>query len=438
MEKKDIQSTKVTPPLSTREGLGEGLFPILGKILYGKYPLVYLDNAATTQKPRCVVEAMTEEYYNVNANVHRGVHFLSQQATELHEASRETVRRFLNARSASEIVFTRGTTESINLVAACFGQAFMKEGDEVIVSEMEHHSNIVSWQLLQARQGIRLRVCPISDDGRLCMEEYRKLFNERTRIVSVAHVSNVLGTVNPVNEIIRIAHEHDVPVMIDGAQSAPHFKVDVQAMDCDFFAFSGHKMYGPTGVGVLYGKERWLEQLPPYQGGGEMIDRVTFDHTTFERLPFKFEAGTPDYVATNGLARAIDYLETLGMDNIAAHEQDLTRYAMQRLGEIEGMHIYGTPLSAMQSGADIHDAVISFNIQQPSSTPQHPSYIHHLDLGTLLDRLGIAVRTGHHCAQPLMDRLGILGTVRASFALYNTREEVDVLAKGIARVAQMF
>ena len=270
------------------------------------------------------------------------------------------------------------------------------------------------------------------------IDEYERLFNERTRIVSVAHVSNVLGTVNPVNEIIRIAHEHDVPVMIDGAQSAPHFKVDVQAMDCDFFAFSGHKMYGPTGVGVLYGKERWLEQLPPYQGGGEMIDRVTFEHTTFERLPFKFEAGTPDYVATNGLARAIDYLETLGMDNIAAHEQDLTRYAMQRLGEIEGMHIYGTPLSAMQSGADIHDAVISFNIQQPSSTPQHPSYIHHLDLGTLLDRLGIAVRTGHHCAQPLMDRLGILGTVRASFALYNTREEVDVLAKGIARVAQMF
>jgi cysteine desulfurase/selenocysteine lyase len=278
----------------------------------------------------------------------------------------------------------------------------------------------------------------MTDDGQLQMDEYERLFNKRTRIVSVAHVSNVLGTVNPVNEIIRIAHEHDVPVMIDGAQSAPHFKVDVQAMDCDFFAFSGHKMYGPTGVGVLYGKERWLEQLPPYQGGGEMIDRVTFEHTTFERLPFKFEAGTPDYVATNGLARAIDYLETLGMDNIAAHEQDLTRYAMQRLGEIEGMHIYGTPLSAMQSGADIHDAVISFNIQQPSSTPQHPSFIHHLDLGTLLDRLGIAVRTGHHCAQPLMDRLGILGTVRASFALYNTREEIDVLANGIARVAQMF
>ena len=412
-------------------------FPILSREVYGK-PLVYLDNAATTQKPRQVVDALVEEYYNVNANVHRGVHYLSQQATDLHEAARERVRQFINAEKTEEIVFTRGTTESLNLVAATFAEQFMKEGDEVIVSVMEHHSNIVPWQLQASKRGIRLRVIPMTDDGQLQMDEYERLFNDRTRIVSVAHVSNVLGTVNPVDEIIRIAHKHDVPVMIDGAQSAPHFKVDVQAMDCDFFAFSGHKMYGPTGVGVLYGKERWLEQLPPYQGGGEMIDRVTFEHTTFERLPFKFEAGTPDYVATNGLARAIDYLETLGMDNIAAHEQDLTRYAMQRLGEIEGMHIYGTPLSAMQSGADIHDAVISFNIQQPSSTPQHPSYIHHLDLGTLLDRLGIAVRTGHHCAQPLMDRLGILGTVRASFALYNTREEVDVLANGIARVAQMF
>ena len=412
-------------------------FPILSREVYGK-PLVYLDNAATTQKPRQVVDALVEEYYNVNANVHRGVHYLSQQATDLHEAARERVRQFINAEKVEEIVFTRGTTESLNLVAATFAEQFMKEGDEVIVSVMEHHSNIVPWQLQASKRGIRLRVIPMTDDGQLQMDEYERLFNKRTRIVSVAHVSNVLGTVNPVDEIIRIAHEHDVPVMIDGAQSAPHFRVDVQAMDCDFFAFSGHKMYGPTGVGVLYGKERWLEQLPPYQGGGEMIDRVTFDHTTFERLPFKFEAGTPDYVATNGLARAIDYLETLGMENIAVHEQDLTRYAMQRLGEIEGMHIYGTPLSAMQEGATIHDAVISFNIQQPSSTPQHPSYIHHLDLGTLLDRLGIAVRTGHHCAQPLMDRLGILGTVRASFALYNTREEVDVLAKGIARVAQMF
>ena len=405
-------------------------FPILSRQVYGR-PLVYLDNAATTQKPRQVVDALVEEYYNVNANVHRGVHYLSQQATDLHEAARERVRQFINAEKTEEIVFTRGTTESLNLVAATFAEQFMSEGDEVIVSVMEHHSNIVPWQLQAAKRGIRLRVIPMTDDGQLQMDEYERLFNERTRIVSVAHVSNVLGTVNPVADIIRIAHEHNVPVMIDGAQSAPHFKVDVQAMDCDFFAFSGHKMYGPTGVGVLYGKEQWLEQLPPYQGGGEMIDRVTFEHTTFERLPFKFEAGTPDYVATNGLARAIDYMETLGMDNIAAHEQQLTRYAMQRLGEIEGMHIYGAPLTAMQNGAATHDAVISFNIQ-------HPTPIHHLDLGTLLDRLGIAVRTGHHCAQPLMDRLSILGTVRASFALYNTQEEVDTLAEGIKRVAQMF
>lgn len=412
-------------------------FPILSRQVYGR-PLVYLDNAATTQKPRQVVDALVEEYYNVNANVHRGVHYLSQQATDLHEAARERVRQFINAEKTEEIVFTRGTTESLNLVVATFAEQFMSEGDEVIVSVMEHHSNIVPWQLQAAKRGIRLRVIPMTDDGQLQMDEYERLFNERTRIVSVAHVSNVLGTVNPVADIIRIAHEHNVPVMIDGAQSAPHFKVDVQAMDCDFFAFSGHKMYGPTGVGVLYGKEQWLEQLPPYQGGGEMIDRVTFEHTTFERLPFKFEAGTPDYVATNGLARAIDYLETLGMDNIAAHEQQLTRYAMQRLGEIEGMHIYGAPLEAMQKGTATHDAVISFNIQHSTSNTQHPTLIHHLDLGTLLDRLGIAVRTGHHCAQPLMDRLSILGTVRASFALYNTQEEVDTLAEGIKRVAQMF
>ena len=456
MEKKDIQSTKVTPPLSTREGLGKGLFPILGKILYGKYPLVYLDNAATTQKPRCVVEAMTEEYYNVNANVHRGVHFLSQQATELHEASRETVRRFLNARSASEIVFTRGTTESINLVASCFGQAFMKEGDEVIVSEMEHHSNIVSWQLLQARQGIRLRVCPISDDGRLCMEEYRKLFNERTRIVSLTHVSNVLGTVNPVRDIVRIAHEHGVPVLIDGAQSTPHMPIDVQELDCDFFAFSGHKIYGPTGIGVLYGKEEWLDRIPPYMGGGEMIKTVSFEKTTFNDLPYKFEAGTPDYVASTGLARALDYVSSIGFDAIEAHERDLTAYAFKRLSEIEGMHIFG-PKDIKE-----HDAVISFLVKTPSNSPlkgekqsstaagevnQSPlplregwggSFIHHLDMGTLLDRLGIAIRTGHHCAEPLMRRLGIEGTCRASFALYNTREDVDALVAGIRRVSQMF
>jgi cysteine desulfurase/selenocysteine lyase len=396
-------------------------FPILTKTIYGKYPLVYLDNAATTQKPRQVVEAMTEEYYNVNANVHRGVHFLSQQATELHEGSRETVRKFLNARSTAEIIFTRGTTESINLVAQCFSDAFMKEGDEVIVSEMEHHSNIVSWQL-QQRKGIKLRVIPITDDGLLRLDEYEKLFNEHTKIVSVTHVSNVLGTINPVKEIIRIAHEHGVPVLIDGAQSTPHMKVDVQELDCEFFAFSGHKIYGPTGIGVLYGKEEWLEKLPPYMGGGEMIKNVSFERTTFNELPFKFEAGTPDYVASTGLARALDYVSVVGMDVIEARERDLTQYAMQQLNQIEGMHIFG-PKDINQ-----HDAVISFQVGN----------IHHLDMGTLLDRLGIAVRTGHHCAEPLMHRLGIEGTCRASFALYNTREEVDALVAGIQRVKQMF
>lgn len=396
-------------------------FPILTKTIYKKYPLVYLDNAATTQKPRQVVEAMTEEYYNVNANVHRGVHFLSQQATELHEGSRETVRKFLNARSTNEIVFTRGTTESINLVAQCFSDAFMKEGDEVIVSEMEHHSNIVSWQL-QQRKGIKLRVIPITDDGLLRLDEYEKLFNEHTKIVSVTHVSNVLGTINPVKEIIRIAHEHGVPVLIDGAQSTPHMKVDVQELDCEFFAFSGHKIYGPTGIGVLYGKEEWLEKLPPYMGGGEMIKNVSFERTTFNELPFKFEAGTPDYVASTGLARALDYVSAVGMDVIEARERDLTQYAMQQLNQIEGMHIFG-PKDINQ-----HDAVISFQVGN----------IHHLDMGTLLDRLGIAVRTGHHCAEPLMHRLDIEGTCRASFALYNTREEVDALVAGIQRVKQMF
>ena len=394
-------------------------FPILGREVYGK-PLVYLDNGATTQKPRSVVEAMTHEYYNVNANVHRGVHFLSQQATELHEQARETVRRFLNARSTAEIVFTRGTTESINLVATTFGDAILKEGDEVIVSEMEHHSNIVSWQLVQARKGIRLRVIPITDEGELRLDEYEKLFNERTRLVSITHVSNVLGTVNPVKEMIRTAHDHGVPVLVDGAQSTPHFAVDVQDLDCDFFAFSGHKIYGPTGIGVLYGKEEWLDRLPPYMGGGEMIQNVSFERTTFNELPYKFEAGTPDYVATTGLARALDYVTALGMDNIYAHEQALTDYAMEQMATIEGMRFIGTPMHK--------DAVISFLVGD----------IHHLDLGTLLDRLGIAVRTGHHCAEPLMRRMGIEGTVRASFGLYNTFEEVDALVAGIRRVARMF
>ena len=394
-------------------------FPILGREVYGR-PLVYLDNAATVQKPRCVVEAMADEYYNVNANVHRGMHFLSQQATELHEAARETVRRFLNARSTAEVVFTRGTTESINLVASCFGEAFMREGDEVIVSEMEHHANIVSWQLVQARKGIRLRVIPMNDRGELLLDEYEKLFNERTRIVSVTHVSNVLGTVNPVRRMIETAHAHGVPVLVDGAQSAPHMAVDVQALDCDFFAFSGHKVYGPTGIGVLYGKESWLDRLPPYMGGGEMIGHVSFDHTTFAGLPLKFEAGTPDYVASTGLARALDYVSRLGMDRIQAHERELTRYALKRLRRIPDMRILGE--------AEEHDAVVSFLVGN----------IHHLDMGTLLDRLGIAVRTGHHCAEPLMRRLGVEGTVRASFGLYNTMAEVDALAEGVERVAKMF
>lgn len=396
-------------------------FPILSRQVYNR-PLVYFDNAATTQKPRCVVEAMTDEYYNVNANVHRGVHYLSQQATELHEASRETVRAFINARSTNEIVFTRGTTESANLIASSFAEAFMHEGDEVIVSTVEHHSNIVPWQLQAARRGIAMRVIPMHDDGTLDLEAYARLFTPQTRIVSVTHVSNVLGTVNDVGRIVSIAHDHGVPVMIDGAQSTPHFAVDMQKLDCEFFTFSGHKVYGPTGIGVLYGKEEWLDRLPPYQGGGEMIESVTFEKTTFERLPFKFEAGTPDYVASHGLATALDYVSRLGIDNISAHEHDLVSYAMRRMQEIEGMHIFG-PQSAEKK-----DAVISFRLRD----------IHHLDMGTLLDRLGIAIRTGHHCAQPLMQRLGVAGTARASFALYNTREEIDSFVAAIERVGQMF
>lgn len=394
-------------------------FPILTREIYGR-PLVYLDNGATTQKPRQVVEAMVDEYYNVNANVHRGVHFLSQQATDLHEASRETVRRFINAQSTSEILFTRGTTESINLLAFSFGEAIVKEGDEVVVSAMEHHSNIVPWQMMCERKGAQLRVIPMTDDGELQLEALEGLLNEKTRIVCCTQVSNVLGTVNPVKEVVRMAHEKDIPVLIDGAQSVPHMKVDVQDLDCDFFAFSGHKVYGPTGVGVLYGKEEWLEKLPPYQGGGEMIKNVSFEKTTYNDLPYKFEAGTPDYVATHALAIALDYVSGLGMENIEAHEQELTRYALERMQQIEGMHIFG--------GAKERDAVISFQVGD----------IHHLDMGTLLDRLGIAVRTGHHCAEPLMRRLGIEGTVRASFGLYNTKAEVDALVEGIERIRRMF
>lgn len=394
-------------------------FPILSRTVYDK-PLIYLDNGATTQKPRCVVDAMVDEYYSVNANVHRGVHFLSQQATNLHEASRETVRRFINARSTSEIVFTRGTTESINLVAATFADSQMKEGDEVIVSVMEHHSNIVSWQLQAARKGIVLKVIPMNDKGELLLDEYEKLFSPRTRLVSVTHVSNVLGTINPVKKMIEMAHAHNVPILIDGAQGIPHMKVDVQDLDADFYVFSGHKVYGPTGVGVLYGKEAWLDKLPPYQGGGEMIQNVSFEKTTFNELPFKFEAGTPDYIGTTALAKALDYVSAIGMENIAAHEHELTVYAMQRLKEIPEMRIFGE--------AEHKDGVISFLVGN----------IHHFDMGTLLDRLGIAVRTGHHCAEPLMHRLGIEGTVRASFGLYTTKEEIDTLVAGVSRVSRMF
>lgn len=394
-------------------------FPILQRDVYGR-PLVYLDNAATTQKPRSVVEAISNEYFSTNANVHRGVHFLSQKATDLHEAARERVRQFINARSTAEVLFTRGTTESLNLVASSFGEAFLKEGDEVIVSVMEHHSDIVPWQLLRERKGIVIRVIPMDDSGRLDLEAYERLFSERTRLVCVAHVSNVLGTVNPVKQMAATAHAHGAYMLVDGAQSIPHFKVDVQDLDCDFLTFSGHKIYGPTGIGVLYGRESLLEKMPPYQGGGEMIARVTFEHTTYERLPYKFEAGTPDYVGTHALAAAIDYVETLGMDEIAVHERRLTQYAMERLGAIKDMHLYGTTPDK--------DAVVAFNVGN----------IHPLDLGTLLDRLGIAIRTGHHCAQPLMQRCGVEGMARASFALYNTMDEIDRLAEGIERVSKMF
>ena len=394
-------------------------FPILSRTVYNR-PLVYLDNAATTQKPRAVVEAMTEEYYSVNANVHRGVHYLSQQATELHEQARANVQHFINARSEAEIIFTRGTTESLNLVAFSFGEAFLKEGDEVLVSVMEHHSNIVPWQMLRERKGIVLKVIPMTDEGEIDLETYKSLFSPRTRLVCIAHVSNVLGTVNPVKEMTAIAHAHGAKVLVDGAQSVPHRRVDVQDIGCDFLTFSGHKIYGPTGIGVLYGREELLEKMPPYQGGGEMIARVSFEKTTYERLPFKFEAGTPDFVGSHALAVALDYVRGIGQDIIAAHEADLTRYAMEQMSRIPGMKIYGT--------ARKKDAVISFNVGD----------IHPLDLGTLLDRLGIAIRTGHHCAQPLMARCGVESMARASFALYNTRAEVDALVAGIDRVRKMF
>ena len=394
-------------------------FPILAREVYGR-PLVYLDNAATTQKPREVVEAMVQEYYEVNANVHRGVHYLSQQATDLHEEARRTVARFIHAASEAEVVFTRGTTESLNLVADAYSRAFLHEGDEVLISVMEHHSNIVPWQLARERMGLVIKVIPMTDEGEMDLQAYEQLFTPRTKLVCVAHVSNVLGTVNPVRKMADIAHEHGAHILVDGAQSVPHFRVDVQEIGCDFLTFSGHKVYGPTGIGVLYGREALLERMPPYQGGGEMIARVSFEHTTYERLPFKFEAGTPDYVGTHALAVALDYVSRLGMDHIHRYEQALTQYDMEQMAAIPGMHIYGT--------APGKDAVVAFNVGD----------IHPLDLGTLLDRLGIAIRTGHHCAQPLMQRCGVEGMARASFALYTTRAEVDALVQGIDRVRKMF
>jgi cysteine desulfurase/selenocysteine lyase len=393
-------------------------FPILGHTVYDK-PLIYFDNAATTQKPRSVVEKIETGYYNVNANIHRGVHFLSQAATEAHENARKEVQRFLHAHSPAEIIFTRGTTEAINLVASSFSDACMQPGDEVIISEMEHHSNIVPWQIQAARTGIAIKVIPVTEKGELCMDRYKELFSERTKLVSATHISNVLGTINPVEEIIGIAHQHQVPVLIDGAQAVPHVKVDVQALDADFYVFSGHKVYGPTGIGVLYGKEKWLDKLPPYQGGGEMIATVTFEKTTFNELPFKFEAGTPDYIGSTALAEALRYVENIGIGNIAAYEDGLMRYAAEKLNTIEGVRIFG---QSKEKGS-----VLSFLID----------HIHHYDMGMLLDRLGIAVRTGHHCAQPLMNVLGIEGTVRISFSFYNTKKEIDTFITSVERVRTM-
>lgn len=394
-------------------------FPILKKEIYGK-PLVYLDNAATTQKPLCVVEKISENYLNNNANIHRGVHFLSQVATEAHEAARETVRKFINAKHSREIVFTRGTTEAINLVASSFGKSQCKAGDEIIVSHMEHHSNIVPWQLLQEEKGIVLKVIPFDENGVLQLDKLDELITEKTKLISIAHVSNTLGTVNPVAEIITKAHSHNIPVLVDGAQSVPHMPVDVQALDADFYVFSGHKIYGPTGIGVLYGKEEWLERIPPYQGGGEMIQKVTFEKTTFNELPFKFEAGTPDYIGSTALAEALNYVSAIGMEEIAAHEQELVRYTLERLGEVEDIRFIGN--------APKRSGLVSFLVGN----------IHPYDLGSIIDKLGIAVRTGHHCAEPVMAAFGIEGTVRASFGIYNTKEEIDILVAGVQRAAKMF
>lgn len=394
-------------------------FPILSTKVYGK-ELIYLDNGATTQKPRRVVEKIESGYYTTNSNIHRGVHFLSQRATEAHEHARERVRRFLNAPQASDIVFTRGTTESINLVAFSFGEAFCQEGDEIVVSVMEHHSNIVPWQLLCERKKMTLKVIPMTDSGELLLDAYQDLLTPKVKLVAITHVSNVLGTVNPVESMIRTAHEAGIPVLVDGAQSVPHLKVDVQALDADFYAFSAHKIYGPVGIGVLYGKSEWLNKMPPYQGGGEMIEQVHFEKTTFNVLPYKFEAGTPDFIGSTALAEALDFVDEIGLERIAEYEHQLLTYAIEELKRIDGMRFIGT--------ASDKSAVISFLLGS----------IHPFDAGTLLDHLGIAVRTGHHCAQPLIERLGIDGTVRASFAIYNTPEEVDVLVKSLNRIKNMF
>lgn len=394
-------------------------FPILSREVYGK-PLVYLDNAATSQKPQCVIDKITEMYTTVNSNVHRGVHYLSQAATDEHEAARKTVQRFINANTPEEIVFTRGATESINLVASSFCRTFCEPGDEILITAMEHHSNIVPWQIQADIYGLRVKFAPINKDGELILEEFVKLISPRTKIISLTHISNVLGTVNPVNEIVKIAHSHKFPVLIDAAQSVQHTKVDVRQMDCDFLVFSSHKVYGPTGVGVLYGKEEWLNALPPYQGGGEMIENVTFEKTTFNKLPFKFEAGTPDFVGTTALATALNYVTSIGLDNISQYENELLDYATEKLIAIPGLKIIGT--------AKNKSSVISFLIDD----------IHPYDIGTLLDKMGVAVRTGHHCAEPLMHAMGVEGTIRASFAFYNTKEEVDILVKGLERIIKMF
>lgn len=393
-------------------------FPILEEKVYNK-PLIYFDNGATTQKPKQVLDKIMYGYTHLNANIHRGVHYLSQKATEAHEASRKTVAEFINASSSDEIIFTRGTTEAINLIAFSFGEAFCNEGDEIVISTLEHHSNIVPWQMLCERKKMKLRIIPINEKGELKMDIFETLLNEKTKLVSVAHVSNVLGTINPVEEIIEKAHAKNIPVFIDGAQSAPHIKVDVQALDVDFYAFSGHKMYASTGIGALYGKREWLNKIPPYQGGGEMIQTVTFEKTTYNELPFKFEAGTPDYIGSTAFAEAINYIQNIGLEQISEYETQLTKYATQRLLEIEGMRIIGT--------AEHKSAVVSFLVGN----------IHPYDIGMLLDKLGIAVRTGHHCAQPLMDEFQIPGTVRASFAFYNTKEEIDTFIDALKRVVGM-